>query len=65
MQCGEANVVLSVDEPEVCTYALVFATPAACDASMLAAAREEAGLPPLPAAEAGGEEEEEKEHDEL
>ena len=65
MQCGEANVVLSVDEPEVCTYALVFATPAACDASMFAAAREEAGLPPLPAAEAGGEEEEEKEHDEL
>ena len=32
LSCAEANKILSVDEPEVCKYAMRFQTPAACTA---------------------------------
>jgi hypothetical protein len=31
-ECGSANALLGIDEPEKCTYTGRFATPAACDA---------------------------------
>jgi len=72
VQCAEANVVLSVDEPEVCRYAFVVGTPAACTPELVNQARAEAGMPPMAVdPPAGGEgvdaavEGGEVEHDEL
>lgn len=31
-ECGSADAMLSVDEPEKCAYAARFSTPAACEA---------------------------------
>ena len=31
-ECGSADALLAVDEPEKCAYAARFATPAACEA---------------------------------
>jgi len=33
-ECGDADALLSVDEPEKCTYTARFSTPAACDSSL-------------------------------
>jgi len=62
LECAEENVVLNVDEPEVCSYAFVFGTPSACTTAHVDEARREAGMPPLAQTPAGAEEEE---HDEL
>lgn len=41
VECGEANRILQVDEPEVCKYTARFVTPAACtDAEVQLAQRE-------------------------
>jgi protein kinase C substrate 80K-H len=39
--CGDANVVESVEEPEMCVYRLRFVTPAACDAGQRDEVREQ------------------------
>ena len=31
LECGPAEVLYGVDEPEKCTYAATLSTPAACD----------------------------------
>lgn len=38
IECGEANKILTVDEPEVCKYAMKFVSPAACTDADLSAA---------------------------
>ena len=39
LECAAESSVLSVDEPEVCKYAMRFATPAACTSAHLEAAK--------------------------
>jgi len=41
VECGEANQILTVDEPEVCKYTMRFVTPAACTEAHLQAANAE------------------------
>ena len=41
VECGEANKIITVDEPEVCKYTMRFATPAACTEADLQAAQAE------------------------
>jgi len=31
LQCGKTNAILKIEEPSRCEYALLFATPSACD----------------------------------
>jgi protein kinase C substrate 80K-H len=42
-ECGDVNAILSMDEPEKCTYAGRFSTPAVCDAAASAKLRQDAG----------------------